>query len=392
MADAQARGLEVLLTFYFAPNYAEGENKPGNAPAGTWKPKPGAVEDFAFALASRYPTVDYIQAWNEPTLDVYLTPQYQGKKAKSPGVYKDLLNAAYEGVKDAGDAQVVTAGAAPYGEPPGGDRMRPIAFWRKVFCLKGRQQLEPGNCGAEPKLDVFAHHPINTSGGPHRSALHPDDASTPDLKNVVRVLRKAEQHEQRRRRPPSRVGDRAVVGERSARPFRGRAAEPSTPAGSQEALYLLWKQGARVVINLQIRDAQFDSDNPFGEDVTGIFRFSGQRKPAFAAWRFPFVAHGGKSVRAWGKAPATGEMLIERKAKRRVGHREARRRRGRGGLQPEAQREGEAQATRRGGGHREPSHRGGQVIRAQSGYRCQQSRRGCVVQAKPRSSKREFLG
>ena len=69
VADAQARGLEVLLTFYLAPNYAEGENKPGNAPAGTWKPKPGAVEDFAFApgfpLPHRrlHPGLERAHAW-----------------------------------------------------------------------------------------------------------------------------------------------------------------------------------------------------------------------------------------------------------------------------------------------------------------------------------------
>ncbi len=141
-------------------------------------------------LPAGTPQVDYIQAFNEPNLSVYLNPQSEGQNSKSPEIYREILNATYEGVNDAGDAEVVTAGTAPYGEPPGGNRVRPIAFWREVFCLNG--QLKPTNCPVEPKFDVFAHHPINTSGGPHRSAVHPDDASTPDLKNVVDVLRKAE--------------------------------------------------------------------------------------------------------------------------------------------------------------------------------------------------------
>ena len=40
--DAQARGLVDGQLVYFAPNYAEGENKPGKARAGTGEPRRGA--------------------------------------------------------------------------------------------------------------------------------------------------------------------------------------------------------------------------------------------------------------------------------------------------------------------------------------------------------------
>ncbi len=102
-----------------------------------------------------------------------------------------MLNAFYEGVKRAQpNARVISAGTSPYGQPPGGFSMRPIAFLRELFCLNSR--LNPTKCPAIPRLDVLAHHPITTSGGPRRSAIHPDDAAMPDFNRIRRVLRAAE--------------------------------------------------------------------------------------------------------------------------------------------------------------------------------------------------------
>ena len=85
VSAADQRGLDVLITIYSAPDFAEGSNRPNGAAPGTWKPDPGAFGDFATAVASRYsgnfaglPRVRYFQAWNEPNLSVYLTPQYKG--------------------------------------------------------------------------------------------------------------------------------------------------------------------------------------------------------------------------------------------------------------------------------------------------------------------------
>ena len=94
--DARARGLQVMLTLYRAPSWAEGADRPVSAPAGSWKPDPGAFGDFVHAVAERYRgQVSYYQAWNEPNLRSYLSPQYRGKRAVSPAVYRRLLNALY---------------------------------------------------------------------------------------------------------------------------------------------------------------------------------------------------------------------------------------------------------------------------------------------------------
>jgi hypothetical protein len=317
--SASSRGLKVLITIYDAPAWAEGPHRPGNAAPGTWKPDPGKFRQFATAVASRYsgsflglPRVRYFQALNEPNLSVYLTPQYKGRHARAPRIYKRLLNAFYEGVKSVhGDNVVLTAGTAPYGDPPGGERTKPIAFWRKVFCLRGRRALRPYHCSAKPHFDVFAHHPIDTSGGPHTSAVDPDNAATPDFKNVVRVLRKAERvgHAKGSRHHPAWATElwwASDPPDHHGVPVRKHA------HWLEEALYVLWKQGARVVINLQIRDGRFRDRNQF---ATGIYFHSGKAKPAKRAWSFPFVAHHRDKARVhvWGKAPASGSVSIERR-------------------------------------------------------------------------------
>jgi hypothetical protein len=319
--DASQRGLHVLLTVTYAPDWAEGSNRHG-AP-GTWKPQASDYGDFAYAVAKRYsgsiaglPRVRYFQAWNEPNLSVYLTPQFKGKHLRSPDLYRGLLNSFYGAVHAVHeDNVVVTAGTAPYGDPPGrGDRTRPLTFWRKVLCLRGVRKLAPTDCPTKAHADVLAHHPIDTSGGPHRSAINPNDAATPDFRFVRRTLRAAERHH--------------TILPEGHRPlwatelwWESDPPDPSqgVPLGRQacwleEALHILWRQGAQVVINLQIRDSKLTRQNRYGQTATGIFFHSGKPKPSFRAWRFPFVAHGhGGRARVWGLAPHDGEVSIERK-------------------------------------------------------------------------------
>jgi hypothetical protein len=316
---AAARGLAVLLTVYDAPGWAEGSSRPQSAPAGSWKPNPRKFRSFAHALATRYsgaflglPRVRYFQAWNEPNLHTYLTPQWRHKKPKGAQLYRRLLNGFFAGVKSAvpGDT-VVTAGTAPYGEPPGGDRTRPLTFWRKVFCLNER--LKPRKCKTKPRLNALAHHPINTSGGPHRSAINRNDATTPDFKHLRRILHAAERSHHIR--PAGRHH------QLWATEFWWESKPPDRFFGFplhrqarwiEEAFYLLWKQGARVAILLQLRDEP--GDPGYGLQ-SGVFFANGKPKPSLKAVRFPFVTErrSPRRVRAWGKAPAGGTLRIERK-------------------------------------------------------------------------------
>ena len=318
VADAGDRGLDVLLTVSHAPAFAEGEGRPASASPGTWKPDPTAFGDFARALAERYsgrfadlPRVRYFQAWNEPNLVNFLAPQYEGGSAVAADHYAAMLNAFYDQVKAANsDNVVVTGGTAPYGDPAGGNRTRPLIFLRDLACLNSRLKKR-GNCGLRARFDVLAHHPINTSGGPTVHALNPNDASTADFREVVKTLRAAE-----------RAGTLGTRGRHAAwateiwwesNPPDKRDGVPLLRHARwlEQALYILWKQGARVVINLRLVDGEPQPEFP--HNASGVSFQDGAHKPAFTAWRFPFVVtrRTSETVRAWGKAPTGGRLVIE---------------------------------------------------------------------------------
>ena len=177
--DAQARGLTVLLTITGAPPWAEGPGRSNSAAIGTWKPNAAALGDFAVAAARRYPSVTRWQVWNEPNLSNHLAPQWTRRKGKYVSAaaprYRSMLNAAYAGLKSVNRGNtVVVGGAAPYGDPPGGSRTRPLTFWETV--LKRRTSF-----------DVFAHHPYSVSA-PRRHALSPKDVSVPDVSRLTRAV------------------------------------------------------------------------------------------------------------------------------------------------------------------------------------------------------------
>jgi hypothetical protein len=321
--DAAGHEIEVLLTLYDAPGFAEGSERAADAPPGTWKPDPSEYAAFARAVATRYsgsflglPRVRYYQAWNEPDLSTYLTPQWEGGRPFAATHYRGMLN-AFEAAVHAvrGDDVVVTGGTAPFGDPPGGNRTRPLRFWREILCLKkAGGKLKGTRCPERARFDILAHHPIQTSGGPRRSALNPDDVTTPDFKNLVATLRRAEKL------------NKVPGGRHSlwATEIWWQSNPPDTQEGvglrrhadwNQESLYLLWKQGAKAVINLYIRDPETNPDQPEATIEAGLFFYDGRPKPAFTAWRFPFVidSKSNPSALAWGRSPAAGEVAIQRR-------------------------------------------------------------------------------
>ena len=286
--DAKARGLKVLLTVSRAPDWAEAPGRPAGVQPGTWKPDAGKFGQFGRALAAQFGgDVRHYQAWNEPNLWTFLNPQYEGRALVAADIYRRMLNAFYAGVHALQrNAIVVSAGTAPYGEPPGGRRTRPLRFWRELLCLKNRRKLKPTKCPEKARLDALAHHPINTSGGPKRSAAHPDDVATPDVKKVVRTLRKAE----KRHRVKPRGRHPMWVTE-----FWWETNPPDKCTGIpvrrqarwiKKALKSFKRQGARVAINFQIRDDPYQqSQCGRATFQAGAFFVDGSRKPAFRSFR-----------------------------------------------------------------------------------------------------------
>jgi len=99
---AQESDLEVLLTIFGTPRWANGGRTPSVMPK-----RIADFADFAQAIASRYsgrfdgyPFVRFWSIWNEPNLQLFLTPQYDARgRSVAPRNYARLYAAAYQGIK-----------------------------------------------------------------------------------------------------------------------------------------------------------------------------------------------------------------------------------------------------------------------------------------------------
>ena len=99
---AQRRGMEVLLTIYGTPTWANGGKKPNVAPRNMTD-----LTSFARAVAARYsgrypgyPYVKFYSVWNEPNLNQFLTPQFDSRgRDVAPALYARMYRAAYTGIK-----------------------------------------------------------------------------------------------------------------------------------------------------------------------------------------------------------------------------------------------------------------------------------------------------
>lgn len=341
--NAVEHGFDVDLTVMWAPAWAEGPNRPSReqAPAGSWRPDANAFGDFAHAVAKRYsgtyevdgrllPRVEYFEAWNEPNLGTYITPQFQGRRNVSADIYVKLLNRFYDGVKaESPGSKVVSGGTAPYGDKPGAKARKtsPLQFARELMCLSPKLRRTGCPGGERPKFDVYAHHPINRAAPPTAHGPRDDDLMIADFADLTRTVRKAEKL--------NTIGTSGRHGLwanevwwQTNPPDKGEGVSLLTQARwMQQALYLLWKQGASNVSFLQLRDAKYKpGEYTLDTYQTGVYFFNDKPKPSARAMAFPFVTdrRSKSTLFAWGKAPRTGKLTITAKRDGRGGHRKVR--------------------------------------------------------------------
>jgi hypothetical protein len=164
--SAQQRGIELLISIWGTPPWANGDQAPNRPPR-----DPRALEHFATALADRYsgrhsgyPAVRLFSAWNEPNLEQFLAPQFdRAGRSVGPALYAPLARAVYDGVKRGNpDALVAVGETSPRGhDVPGGrvqDSHSPTRFARLL------SEAEPG-----VQFDAWAQHPY-----PPRPMLSPE--------------------------------------------------------------------------------------------------------------------------------------------------------------------------------------------------------------------------
>lgn len=327
---ATAHGLTVAITVApdGGPAWADGPHRPRNVPPGTWRPNAPAFAAFAKAVARRYsgtfnpgdgvlPHVRFYQAWSEPNLNGHLNPQWVRRDghwvAESPIIYRGLLNAFYAAVKSVNPSdQVITGGTAPFGDPPGGPRIPPAEFVRDLLCLRGESlALEP--CPKPAHFDILAHHPY-TIAGPFTPALNIDDVSVPDLGKLTRPLAVA----LRTGRALPRARKQLWVTEFSwnTDPPNPQAVPVAEEARwLEESFYELWREGVDTITWLNVVDQPPIPSYDMSYQ-SGVYYLDGRPKPALTAFRFPFVVEPAARGRwvAWGIAPRSGTVLVQRRS------------------------------------------------------------------------------
>ena len=150
-------GLRVMIDINGTPKWANGGKAPNVMPT-----RLSDLTTFAKMLATRYNgrqghgTVALWSVWNEPNLQLFLTPQFVGKKIVGPANYAKLYKAAYAGIKAGNPLSKVAIG-----ETSARGRDKPLAGVSA--------SLAPGTfakyLAKVPglKFDAWAHHPYPTS-------------------------------------------------------------------------------------------------------------------------------------------------------------------------------------------------------------------------------------
>jgi hypothetical protein len=150
-------GLRVMIDISGTPKWANGGKAPNVMPK-----RLRDLTTFARMLAARYDgrhghgSVSLWSVWNEPNLQLFLTPQFVGKKIVGPSNYAKLYKAAYAGIK-AGNPWAKVA----IGETSARGRDKPLkgtsatvapgTFARLLSKVKGL------------RFDAWAHHPYPTT-------------------------------------------------------------------------------------------------------------------------------------------------------------------------------------------------------------------------------------
>jgi hypothetical protein len=154
--DAQSRGMEVLLTIWGTPKWANGGKGPAYLPR-----RLSDLTTFARALAQRYsgrypgfPYVRFYSVWNESNLQLFLAPQYDSKgRSVGPRNYARLYAAAYAGIK-AGNRRAQVA----IGETSSHGRDKPLQG-KSGTHSPGRFAQLVAKANPRLKFDAWAHHP-----------------------------------------------------------------------------------------------------------------------------------------------------------------------------------------------------------------------------------------
>ena len=210
--NAQDRDLEVLITIWGTPKWANGGKTPNFAPT-----RMSDLTAFSRAVASRYsgryagfPFVRFYSIWNESNLQLFLAPQFDAKgKSVGPRIYSRIAAAAYAGIKAGNSAAKVAVGSTS-----SAGRDKPLAGKSATHSpgpvRAARRRGEPA-----PEVRRVGAAPVSGPGEPEaepaRQVAERDAVVVSALREVARHLVQAQErpHLDHRVRPRGEAGRRA---------------------------------------------------------------------------------------------------------------------------------------------------------------------------------------
>jgi len=229
---AKDRGLGVNFNLTDpAPLWATGTPEREDI-AETFEPNAREFDLFTRAVGTRYsgsytpkgatgplPRIDYWAIWNEPNQSGWLTPQWvadardpSGQVEASPRIYRDLADAAYDGLESTGHGSdtILVGETAPKGLNVTGTTrsMKPGRFIRRLYCLDDLHQpltataAEVRGCPKDGdrarfiaqhpvlfKMTGWAHHPYELTFAPTVPPTDPDYFTIGNLDAFGALLR-----------------------------------------------------------------------------------------------------------------------------------------------------------------------------------------------------------
>ena len=301
--NAELRGMDVMLTIWGTPSWANNGKGQNYAPTSY-----STLQNFARALASRYsgrysgyPFVKYFTVWNESNLGQFLSPQYDSKgKPAAPAIYAKLFRAAYAGIKLGNKLALVGAGET---SARGRDR-----FLGKA----GTQETESPGKFAELlsqqkpliKFDAWSHHPypVAINGKPLANVRWPN-VTLAQMKRFEDSLSKWF----KKKDLPMWITEYA------------HQTNPPQPKGvtyAQQAAY------AKQAISYAARDPRVQifiwfilRDDPTSAWQSGLVQRNGTKKPAYAAFASVAKQYDGRNpqytVKAGIAAPTVSFSAME---------------------------------------------------------------------------------
>jgi Cellulase (glycosyl hydrolase family 5) len=299
--NAQKQGVEVLMTLWGTPKWANGGKTPNFLPR-----KMSDFQNFARAVASRYsgrnagyPFVRFYGIWNESNLGQFLSPQFNSSgKIVGPALYSKLATAGYVGIKSVSPRALVGIGetsARGRDKKKAGvsDTVSPGKFAELVAKANPKQ-----------RFDAWDHHPYPNpiSGKPTQVVRWPNVS----LRSMPRFEKSLDMWFKRK-------NTRLWITE------YGHETKPGEPRGVSESA-----QAAYVTQSMAMakKDPRVDMfiwfvlrDSSGSEWQSGVFRTDGSAKPSqprfVAASRGLSPVNGKITVRGGTKNPAVKLYLRE---------------------------------------------------------------------------------